>query len=120
MPQVSHLPSDLVRRQHTTFTMQFSLLVLAACSLATSARALPFLSARQTTTDPCAGLGSSALATLPSGFSLAALNTSLPNANSTGAPLVLGYGGAIVGASFNVLSVRPSLIPAPCKEVIEP
>lgn len=31
--------------------------------------------------------------TLPCNFTLAALNMTLPNANSTGAPLVLGWGG---------------------------
>ena len=31
--------------------------------------------------------------TLPYNFTLAALNTTLPNANDTGAPLVLGYEG---------------------------
>ena len=39
-------------------------------------------------------------------FTLAAYNITLPNANSTGAPLVVGYGGAIVGAEFHLLSVR--------------
>lgn len=41
-------------------------------------------------------------------FTLAAWNTSMPNANSTGAPLVLGYDSAVEGAEFYVLSVsRP-------------
>ncbi|TFK49273.1 hypothetical protein OE88DRAFT_1662716 [Heliocybe sulcata] len=51
----------------------------------------------------CSGLGANASNTLAS-FTLAALNTSLPNANSTGAPLVLGQAGAIDGATFEVLS----------------
>ncbi|KAI5829954.1 hypothetical protein K523DRAFT_372556 [Schizophyllum commune Tattone D] len=45
-------------------------------------------------------LASSAFAqqkTLPYNFTLAALNTTLPNANDTGAPLVLGYEAYIIG-----------------------
>jgi len=38
-------------------------------------------------------------------FTLAALNKTLPNANLTGAPLVLGSAGAVTGESFRVLSV---------------
>lgn len=37
---------------------------------------------------------------------LAAWNTTGTNTNTTGAPLVLGSGGAISGASFRHLSVR--------------
>jgi len=37
-------------------------------------------------------------------FTLAAVNLTLPNANSTGAPLVLGQAGAIDGESFEVSS----------------
>ncbi|KAL1714467.1 hypothetical protein EV715DRAFT_209536 [Schizophyllum commune] len=36
--------------------------------------------------------------TLPYNFSLAALNMTLPNANDTGVPLVLGYEATIIGA----------------------
>ncbi|KAH9916542.1 uncharacterized protein B0H18DRAFT_1124179 [Fomitopsis serialis] len=39
-----------------------------------------------------------------SNFTLAALNTTLANANSTGAPLVAGQNGATDGAEFEVLS----------------
>lgn len=81
--------------------MLASLLISA---LATTAHALPHLGARQTT-DPYAGIAGGR-ATLPGPFTLAALNTTLPNANSTGAPLVLGSGGAITGAAFYILSVR--------------
>ena len=38
-------------------------------------------------------------------FTLTALNTTLPNANSTGVPLVGGQNGATDGAEFEVLSV---------------
>ena len=41
-------------------------------------------------------------------FTLAAWNTTMPNANSTGAPLVLGYDSAVEGAEFYVLSVSLS------------
>jgi hypothetical protein len=47
---------------------------------------------RQAPANPCAGLGSGALSTLTGSFGLAALNTNLPNANTTGAPLVLFAG----------------------------
>ena len=39
-------------------------------------------------------------------FTLTAYNTTLPNANTTGAPLVLGQAGAITGEELKVLSVR--------------
>ena len=38
-------------------------------------------------------------------FTLAAVNTTLPNANSTGVPIAVGFGGATEGAEFHVLSV---------------
>ena len=38
---------------------------------------------------------------LPYNFTLAALNSSLPNANSTGAPLVLGQNGLVSVNCFN-------------------
>ncbi|PPQ95789.1 hypothetical protein CVT26_015889 [Gymnopilus dilepis] len=44
------------------------------------------------------------LTTLPFSFTLAALNTTLPNANSTGAPLVLAIDGAEDGAEFYATS----------------
>ncbi|KAL1662109.1 hypothetical protein GGF50DRAFT_59741 [Schizophyllum commune] len=44
--------------------------------------------------------------TLPYNFTLAAVNTTLPNANGTGVPLVLGSAGAIPGASFYITSLR--------------
>ncbi|KAJ4482948.1 hypothetical protein C8J55DRAFT_511092 [Lentinula edodes] len=42
--------------------------------------------------------------TLGHNFTLAALNTTFPNANSSGAPLVLGSAGAIDGESFHLSS----------------
>ncbi|KAJ3726865.1 hypothetical protein C8R42DRAFT_394792 [Lentinula raphanica] len=41
-------------------------------------------------------------------FTLAALNTTLPNANTTGAPLVLGTAGGIDGGSMEVTSTYAS------------
>jgi hypothetical protein len=46
---------------------------------------------------------------LPYQFTLSAYNLTLPNANSTGAPLVLGQAGAISGAQLHVTSVRRHL-----------
>jgi hypothetical protein len=56
--------------------------------------------------DPCAGVTQGS-ASLAGHFTLAARNTTGPQVNATGAPLVLGYGGAIDGAEFYVLAVRP-------------
>ncbi|KAJ3992358.1 hypothetical protein F5050DRAFT_944412 [Lentinula boryana] len=50
----------------------------------------------------------SSVTTLANNFTLAALNNTLPNANSTGAPLVLGSAGAIDGESFQVSSTYAS------------
>ncbi|KAL1755007.1 hypothetical protein FB107DRAFT_275254 [Schizophyllum commune] len=46
--------------------------------------------------------------TLPYNFTLAAVNTTLPNANGTGVPLVLGSAGAVPGASFYITSTYAS------------
>ncbi|KAI5885544.1 uncharacterized protein SCHCODRAFT_01176499 [Schizophyllum commune H4-8] len=43
---------------------------------------------------------------LPYNFTLAAVNTTLPNTNGTGVPLVLGSAGAVPGASFYITSLR--------------
>lgn len=68
--------------------MQLSTLALVlAAGLPALAR--PALDTRQTT-DPCAGLGDGALSSLSGSITLAALNTNLPNDNSTGVPLTLG------------------------------
>ncbi|KAF8885374.1 hypothetical protein CPB84DRAFT_1750169 [Gymnopilus junonius] len=45
---------------------------------------------------------------LPFNFTLAALNTTLPNVNNTGAPLVLGQNGASTGIEFHVTSTYAS------------
>ncbi|CAL1702399.1 unnamed protein product [Somion occarium] len=54
----------------------------------------------------CDGLGGGAFDEQPN-LSLAAYNTSLPNANSTGAPIVLGQAGAIAGAEFKTYASYP-------------
>ncbi|KDR79329.1 hypothetical protein GALMADRAFT_243321 [Galerina marginata CBS 339.88] len=53
-------------------------------------------------------LGQVTLGYLPQNFTLSALNTTLPNANHTGAPLVLGQNGASTGISFYVTSTYAS------------
>ena len=58
---------------------------------AASVSAVPALSTRQTGAS-CAGLGDGSTDSPAYNFTLAAYNLTLPNANSTGAPLVLGYG----------------------------
>ncbi|KAJ3490100.1 hypothetical protein NLI96_g1686 [Meripilus lineatus] len=83
----------------------FALLALAFTGIAS---ALPTIQKRDPPTSPgCVGLGGGAFDNISS-FTLAAYNKTLPNANSTGAPLVLGQAGAIVGASFKVLSTYAS------------
>ncbi|KAF8576279.1 hypothetical protein K439DRAFT_1622982 [Ramaria rubella] len=58
--------------------------------------------------NPCeAHFGGGGFNTLPS-FTLAALNRTLLNANTTGAPLVLGQAGATGGAEFEVFSTWAS------------
>ncbi|CAA7270341.1 unnamed protein product [Cyclocybe aegerita] len=56
--------------------------------------------------DLCAG--QEPLLHLPHNFTLAAVNVTLPNANRTGAPLVLGQNGASSGISFYVTSTYAS------------
>lgn len=76
--------------------------------LAAAVSAAPALKARQFIPGPqCNGLGP-AVFDVVNNFTLAAFNTSLPNANDTGVPLVLGQAGAIDGAEFKVFSVRAS------------
>lgn len=77
-----------------------SLLTLAFA--ATSALAVP---TSKLTSSACDGLGRGAFDNVAT-FTLAAWNSTLPNANSTGVPLVFGSAGAISGASFHVISVR--------------
>ena len=76
------------------------LLALPAFVFATTSLAiLP----RQVPSGPCANFAGGI--NKANGFSLAALNRTLPNANNTGAPLVLGQGGAIEDRELEVLSV---------------
>lgn len=53
----------------------------------------------------CGNLGAGAFDVVTN-FTLAAYYADQPNANNTGAPIVLGQAGAIDGAEFKVLSVR--------------
>ncbi|KAI9058928.1 hypothetical protein FKP32DRAFT_1192565 [Trametes sanguinea] len=69
-----------------------ALSVLAvALTAATSTMAHPM--ARSSTNPACAGFGPGATDTLL-GFSIGAINTTLPNANLTGAPIVVNSAGA--------------------------
>ncbi|KAH9895827.1 hypothetical protein C8Q73DRAFT_453470 [Cubamyces lactineus] len=75
----------------------FAFTALAVALTATSTMAMP---AKRAEPGPwCNGLGAGAFDEVPS-FTLAAYNATGPNANSTGAPLVLGTAGAIDGAEF--------------------
>ncbi|KIP02454.1 hypothetical protein PHLGIDRAFT_79089 [Phlebiopsis gigantea 11061_1 CR5-6] len=82
---------------------------IALLSAAAAAAAAPaLLAARQTAPGPqCAGLGL-AVFDIAYNFTLAAYNATGPNANDTGAPLVLGQAGAVDGAEFKVLSTWAS------------
>ena len=82
---------------------RLALLSLAA-AMASAAPTVP--DATQASVDPCAGLGSGAFDTA-NNFTLAAFYTSLPNANATGLPLVLGSVAATDGAEYKALSVCP-------------
>lgn len=88
----------------TTYPM-FALASLLAF-LAATASALPTLRVRQQGAS-CAGLADGSTDSPSYNFTLAAVNTTLPNANSTGAPLVLGWGpsGTSPAASAWSLSV---------------
>lgn len=81
---------------------------LALLSLGAAAvSAAPTLDARQFAPGPqCSGLGI-AVFDIAYNFTLAAYNVTGPNTNDTGVPLVLGQAGAVDGASFKILSVRP-------------
>lgn len=91
--------------------MQLSTLALALATLAAPALGHPAtLNARQEA-DACTGLGDGALASFPGLVTLAALNTTLPNANATGAPLTINLdtpGGRGPGDTY-ALSVRSVL-----------
>lgn len=88
----------------------FALLPVAFLGVVT---ALPALQVRDPPTGSwCNGLGGGAFDVINS-FTLAAYNKTLPNANSTGAPLVLSQAGTVTGAQFRVLSVRRKLVHLP-------
>ncbi|EMD35782.1 hypothetical protein CERSUDRAFT_115735 [Gelatoporia subvermispora B] len=87
-------------------------LALPLLAYASAAFASPvsrgLLHARQHQPGPwCDGLGAGVFDIAPQ-ITLAALNTTLPNANNTGAPLVMGQAGAVDGASFAILSTFAS------------
>ena len=69
------------------------MLALAAVVASLAAYALANPVPRQTGA-ACTGLSSGSTDTPAYNFTLTALNTTLPNANTTGAPLVLGWGTA--------------------------
>jgi len=83
----------------------FKSLIVSAL-LATATFAMP-AAKRQEPGPWCNGLGGGAF-DVASGFTLAAYNTTTPNANTTGAPLVFGQAGAVDGAEFEVLSTYAS------------
>ncbi|KAH9921904.1 uncharacterized protein B0H18DRAFT_1121199 [Fomitopsis serialis] len=72
---------------------------------AASVSAIPALNTRQTGAS-CAGFGSGSTDTPTYNFTLTAYNTTLPNTNSSGAPLVLGWGppGTSPEASYWAIS----------------
>lgn len=82
-----------------------SMFALSLLTLAFAASAAFAVPAMKRTSPSCTNLGGGAFDNAKT-FTLAAYNTSLPNANTTGVPLVLGQAGAISGVSFKVLSVR--------------
>jgi len=86
-----------------------SLLPLAcATAVAASPVSRSLLHARQHQPGPwCDGLGAGIFDIAPN-ITLAAFNTTLPNANDTGAPLVMGQAGAVDGAEFKILSTWAS------------
>lgn len=85
----------------------FALATVVVASLAASAFANPL--PRQTS-GACTGLSSGSTDTPGYNFTLTALNTTLPNSNTTGAPLVLGWGiaGSSPAASDWAISVSLS------------
>lgn len=88
---ITHIPN---------FTMMYAAFtsLIAATSVALASPVVP------RTGDWCSGLGITYDTSV--NFTLTALNTTLPNANSTGVPLVGGQNGAADEAEFEVLSVR--------------
>ncbi|RDX40628.1 hypothetical protein OH76DRAFT_1412848 [Lentinus brumalis] len=83
----------------------FALNLLTLAFAAAATVALP--AAKRDLAPSCNLLGGGAFDTATN-FTLAAWNTTLPNANNTGVPLVLGQAGAISGAEFKVFSTFAS------------
>lgn len=77
---------------------------LALLPLALGAFATPVT--RQDAGPNCEVFGASGFASTAQNFTLAAWNTTGPNTNSTGVPLVIGHAGSIPGASLKQLSVH--------------
>lgn len=84
--------------------VMFARLALLSLAVATASAAPTVPDTTQAPVDSCAGLGSGAFDTA-NNFTLAAFYTSLPNANATGLPLVLGSVAATDGAEYKALSV---------------
>lgn len=77
-----------------------STLILFSAALAAVATPLT----RQDDGPNCESFGANGFA-VSGNFKLAAVNTTLPNANTTGVPLALANAGAVVGESFFALAV---------------
>ncbi|PCH34741.1 hypothetical protein WOLCODRAFT_19544 [Wolfiporia cocos MD-104 SS10] len=92
---------------YTGMMFRFSLAFILASS-AVGIPTYPKLPARQAA-DPCAGLAGNV--TDDAVFLLAALNTTLPNANATGVPLVLGSNGTDYGIIVTYASYPESIFP---------
>ncbi|KAF9810265.1 hypothetical protein IEO21_07033 [Rhodonia placenta] len=81
-------------------------------ALVSAAAAAPNLAVRQSGSPPCYGLGGLHVYENLSNFTLSALNTTLPNANSTGAPLVLASNNVNwIPAASTVLATYASFPP---------
>jgi len=80
----------------------YAKLILAALSLASIAAALPASKTGSSIATSCTDLPGGF--NVANNFTLAAYNTTLPNANYTGSPLVLAGQGAEDGAEFFVLA----------------
>lgn len=79
---------------------------LALLPLALGAFATPVT--RQDAGPNCGVFGADGFASTAQNFTLAAWNTTGPNTNSTGVPLVIGHAGSIPGASLKQLSTYAS------------
>ncbi|THH32667.1 hypothetical protein EUX98_g1489 [Antrodiella citrinella] len=91
----------------TMFTSMITSTVMALGLLA-GCQALPASLESRQAIPGCEGFGPAVFNTA-SDFTITALNRTLPNANDTGAPLVIGQAGAVTGESFVVLSTFASV-----------